>query len=75
MRLYLEIYEVIPPDVENPPPPVTIRAELDDESQAEEVYQRFSDLFQGKKHIVQIHYCRHDEGKPCTTKILYDFSQ
>ena len=70
MKLYFEIEEILTEEEMLTRQPLTIRVELSDESKAEGYLKLFRNFFSGRKYVARIHYCYHDEGKPCEMKEL-----
>ena len=66
MRLFLEIEEIVEPPLIGQ----SIRVEVKSEEEAEQVLQQLKQFFTGKKYVVKLHYCYHEEGKPCEVKII-----
>jgi len=71
MRIYLELFEVLPKDsVEEAD---FIRIDVTDWSQSDidNAIQLLKEHAQSYEHyVLQIHYCYHDEGKPCSTTVI-----
>ena len=40
------------------------------EEEKKEVLEAIREHFAGRKYRIQIHYCRHDEKKPCEIRII-----
>ncbi|MCD6198919.1 MAG: hypothetical protein J7K15_10175 [Deltaproteobacteria bacterium] len=70
MRLYLEIMELLSEEEMFTRQPQFIRVEVRDEDQAMQLYQQLKPLFAGRKYVARLHYCYHEEGKPCEVKII-----
>jgi len=70
MRLYLEIVEVLSEEEEFTRQPQLVRVEVESEDEAYQLYNQLKPLFNGRKYIARIHYCYHEEGKPCQVKVI-----
>ena len=66
MKLFLEIEEI----AEAPLIGQSIRVEVRNEEEAEQVLEQLRQFFTGKKYIAKLHYCYHEEGKPCEIKVI-----
>lgn len=67
MRIYIEAFETLEQEESE-----FIRIDVTNltEEEKKEVLEAIREHFAGRKYIIQIHYCRHDEGKPCEVKII-----
>jgi len=70
MRMYFEMYELLTEEEMFTRQPQQIRIEIASEDEAQKYLSQFEPLFEGKKYEARIHYCYHEEGKPCEVKIL-----
>ena len=68
MRLYLEAIETLPP--EELREPELIRIDVTDKDWRIELQALKGILDPGKRYFICLHYCRHGEGKPCTTEVV-----
>ena len=66
MRLFLEIKEIAEPPLVGQ----SIRVEVKNEEEAKQVLQQLRQFFSEKRYIARLHYCYHEEGKPCEVKII-----
>ena len=66
MRLFLEIEEIVEP----PLVPQSVRVEVKNEEEAKQVLEQLRQFFTGKKYVVKLHYCFHDENKPCEIRVI-----
>jgi hypothetical protein len=71
MRVYLELIEVLPPY--STATPDFIRIDVTNWSQ-DDINTAIQQLMQQaqvyQSYILRVHYCRHDEGKPCAFTLL-----
>jgi len=71
MRVYLELIEVLPPT--STATPDFIRIDVTDWSQ-DDINTAIQQLMQQaqayQSYILRVHYCRHDEGRPCAFALL-----
>ena len=70
MRMYFEMYELLTEEEAFTRQPQEIRVEISSEDEANTLLQQYEPLFEGRKYEARIHYCYHEEGKPCEVKIL-----
>jgi len=70
MRMYFEIYELLSEEEMFTKQPQQIRIEITSEDEADTLLQQYEPLFEGRKYVAQIHYCYHEEGKPCEVKVI-----
>jgi len=70
MRMYFEMLELLSEEEAFTRQPQQIRIEIASEDEAQKYLQQFEPLFEGKKYVAQIHYCYHEEGKPCEVKVI-----
>lgn len=70
MYLYLEIIEELEEEETFIRQPQMIRIEIKSEDEAPKLLETLEPLFCGRKYTKRIHYCYHDENKPCEVKIL-----
>jgi len=71
MRIYLELFEIAPPDSNNPGDFVRVDVTGWDQGEVDNAIQLLKEHAQAYDHyVLQIHYCYHDEGKPCTITII-----
>ena len=65
MRLYLEIEEVLSEEERLTKQPTFLRFEVHNEDEAKELYEQLKPFLANITYKVNLHYCYHDEGKPC----------
>jgi len=65
MRLYLEIEEVLSEEERLTKQPQFVRFEVSNEDEAKELYEQLKPFLADITYKVYLHYCYHDEGKPC----------
>jgi hypothetical protein len=65
VKIYLEIMEKLSEEEMTTRQPQQLRIEVSSKEEALKLYEQFKPLFEGRSYVAQIHYCRHDEGKPC----------
>ena len=70
MRIYLECTEILPKESTEEPDFIRIDITDLDEQQRKDVLDSIRQQFSGIKYTLIIHYCYHDEGKPCETTII-----
>ena len=70
MRMYFEMYELLSEEEMFTKQPQQIRVEISSEDEADTLLQQYEPLFEGRKYVAQIHYCYHEEGKPCEIKVI-----
>ena len=70
MRMYFEMYELLTEEEMFTRQPQQIRIEIASEDEAQKYLSQFEPLFEGKKYEARIHYCYHEEGKPCEVKVI-----
>jgi len=71
MKLFLEIIKERTEEEETYGFPVQeIRYEVKDEEEAKKLYNILTKALNLEGWKAQLHYCYHDEGKPCVTKPL-----
>jgi len=70
MRMYFEMYELLSEEEMFTRQPQQIRIEIASEDEAQKYLSQFEPLFEGKKYEARIHYCYHEEGKPCEVKVI-----
>ena len=69
-HIYLEIEEQLSEEEAFTKQPRTLRIEVKDEDEAYQLYEKYKELFSDCNYVARIHYCHHDEGKPCELKII-----
>ena len=71
MRLYYECIEVLPEDTTEEEPDF-VRIDITDKSEDEraEILDVIKEQFKGKKYMLRLHKCRHDENKPCEARVI-----
>ena len=67
-HIYLEIIEQLSDDELATRQPQTLRVECATEDKCLNYYKLVRGLYSDIHYIARIHYCRHDEGKPCSVK-------
>ncbi len=70
MKLYLEIIQLLTEEETLTSQPQMLRLEVVDDTDAMNKFEKYKSLFDGLKYVARIHYCRHDEGKSCSVKII-----
>ena len=70
MRMYFEMLELLTEEEMFTRQPQQIRIEIASEDEAQKYLSQFEPLFEGKKYEARIHYCYHEEGKPCEVKVI-----
>jgi len=70
MRMYFEMLELLSEEEIFTRQPQQIRVEIASEDEAQKYLSQFEPLFSGRKYVAQIHYCYHEEGKPCEVKVI-----
>ena len=68
MIIYLEILEKLSEEETLTRQPQQFRREVSSRDEALDLYERVKPFFEGVSYVARIHYCRHDEGKPCETE-------
>jgi hypothetical protein len=71
MRIYLELYETLPP--ESAEEPDFIRVDVTGWSQRDidSAVQLLREHAKAYEHyVLQVHYCYHEEGKPCSVEVV-----
>jgi len=71
MRVYLELIEVHPPYSTETPDFIRIDVtdwSQDDINTAIQLLMQQAQVYQS--YILRVHYCRHDEGRPCAFALL-----
>jgi len=71
MKLFLEIIkERTEEEEEFGFPAQEFRYEVKDEEEAKKLAEKLKEIMQEPEWKYQLHYCYHDEGKPCVVKPL-----
>jgi hypothetical protein len=72
VRVYVEAYEQLPPEVTEEPAFVRVDVTGLSDSEVQEVISIVRELMKGTSYILQLHYCYHDEDpvKPCNIIVL-----
>ena len=65
MRLYLELYEKVPVDQQELNVGGFMRFPLKSVEDAKPLLDSLSSFYDLSRYDIKIHYCFHDEGKPC----------
>jgi hypothetical protein len=71
MRVYLELIEVLPPYSTETPDFIRIDVtnwSQDDINTAIQLLKQQAQVYQS--YVLRVHYCRHDEGRPCAFTLL-----
>ncbi len=71
MRVYLELIEVLPPYSTATPDFIRIDVtnwSQDDVNTAIQLLMQQAQVYQS--YILRVHYCRHNEGRPCAFALL-----
>ncbi|MCW3140573.1 MAG: hypothetical protein N2V72_00110 [Methanophagales archaeon] len=71
MRIYYECFELLPEGAAEEEPDF-VRVDITDKTESEkaEILDAIKEQFEGKKHILRLHYCKHDEHKPCEVEVI-----
>ena len=71
MRLYYEGIEVLPEDTTEEEPDF-VRVDITDKTESEkaEILDAIKEQFEGKKYMLQLHFCKHEEYKPCVVEVI-----
>lgn len=69
-HIYLEIVEQLSEQEAFTRQPRELRIEVKDEREALKLYEKYKELFSDCNYVARIHYCHHDEGKPCELKVI-----
>jgi len=70
MKMFFEMEQLLSEEEALTTQPQFIRVEIAAETDADKYLKQFSPLFSGLKYVARIHYCRHDEGRECSIKVL-----
>ena len=70
MKLYLEIIEDLTEEELLTKQPQVIRIEVKDKDEALGKLKMLEPLFANRNYRKQLHYCYHDENKPCSIEEL-----
>jgi len=70
VKIYLEIMEKLSEEEMLTHQPQQFRKEVASKDDALKLYEQVKPIFADVSYIAQIHYCRHDEGKPCETELI-----
>ncbi len=70
MKMFFEMEQLASEEELLTTQPQFIRIALESESDADKYLKQFEPIFAGMKYVARIHYCRHDEGKECSIKVL-----
>jgi hypothetical protein len=72
LRVYVEAYEQLPPEVMEEPDFIRIDVTGLSEREVQDVIDVVRELMKGTSYILQLHYCYHDEDpvKPCNIVVL-----
>ncbi|MCD6381869.1 MAG: hypothetical protein J7L43_02735 [Candidatus Aenigmarchaeota archaeon] len=75
MHTYLEIFEDLEEEEGFTKQPVGMRIEVTDEDDALKKYEKIKklleeELFKNRNYTARIHFCHHEEKKPCKLKII-----
>ena len=67
MKVYIEAFEITEEGE-----PDFIRIDVTDltDQEKKDILNAIREYFADKKYVLQVHYCRHDEGKPCEVKTI-----
>ena len=64
MRVYYECFEILPEDTTEEPDFVRIDITDKSETEKKEILSAIKEQFEGKKYMLRLHYCKHDQYKP-----------
>jgi hypothetical protein len=72
LRVYVEAYEVLQPEVAEEPDFIRIDVTGLSDREVQEVISIVRELMKGTSYILQLHYCYHDEDpvKPCGITVI-----
>lgn len=72
MRVYIEAMEIVEGDEEFTEELDFVRIDVTEktEQEREEIIQAIREQFAGKKYLLQLHICRHDEGEACSVSVI-----
>jgi len=72
LRVYVEAYEVLPPEATEEPDFIRIDVTGLSEGEVQNVINIVRELMKGTRYTLQLHYCYHDEdpAKPCNIIVL-----
>jgi len=71
MRVYLELIEVLPPTDMTTPDFIRIDVTSWSQDNINTAIQQLKQQAQVYQHyVLRVHYCRHDENKPCNFTII-----
>jgi len=71
MRIYLEFFETPSENSAEEPDFIRIDVTSWDQSDVDQATQLLKEHAQSYDHyVIQIHYCYHDESKPCSITVL-----
>jgi hypothetical protein len=72
VRVYVEAYEVLPPEAAEEPDFIRVDVTGLSESDVSNVISIVRELMRGTSYTLQLHYCYHDEDpvKPCSIVVL-----
>jgi hypothetical protein len=71
MKIYLELLEVLPEGSAEEPDFIRIDVTEWSQSDIDTAIQLMREHAQTYEHyVIQIHYCLHDTGAPCTTNLI-----
>ena len=71
MRVYYECLELLPEDTTGEEPDF-VRIDITDKSETEkkEILSAIKEQFAGKKYMLRLHYCKHEEHEPCEVEVI-----
>ena len=70
MRVYYECTEIVAESSTTEPDFIRIDITEKSEDERLEILSAIRDQFKNKKYQLVIHYCHHDENKPCMFKTI-----
>jgi hypothetical protein len=71
MRIYLELFEILPESSTEEPDFIRVDVTGWSQSDINTAIQLLKEHAQIYEHyVLQIHYCRHEEGETCSTAII-----
>lgn len=70
MRLYYECIELLPEDSMEEPDFVRIDITDKSEDEKKEILSAIKEQFAGKKYMLRLHYCKHEEQELCVVEVM-----
>jgi len=71
VRVYYECLELLPEDTTEEEPDF-VRIDITDKSEDEkkEILSAIKEQFAGKKYMLRLHKCKHEEYEPCVVEVI-----